>query len=207
MNRSILKLLALTVLTACGGATSQSGPDDAPTLAGRWASSCMPQPQADGSTQYIRLIFDLSADTWALDYSTFADDACSMPLLTVDINGPYVLGGPSTAVAGAFEGEFGFESKTVTAHDPGIVGWLSSLQGCGEGAWVAGTAKDVYGVGCAALGQYPKASCSADYDVVAIVDGKLRFGARPADNNMCRPEARPTALSPMILEPMSDQAE
>ena len=50
--------------------------------------------------------------------------------------------------------------------------------------------------GCAGLGAYPVADCPADYDIVKLSeDGtELSFGARPADNNMCTPENRPTTF-------------
>ena len=35
---------------------------------------------------------------------------------------------------------------------------------------------------------------------VKLEDGVLMFGARPADNNMCAPDKRPTAMSGMALE-------
>lgn len=200
MNASMRTLIALTATTlvACGGTTTQSEPQ-APEIAGVWESPCMAQSQADGSTLYAKLVFDITAEVWTLDYSTFGDDACATPLMTVDITGPYTIGAQSEVVDGAWDGEFAFSSKTVTAHNEGMVGFLSSLDGCGEGDWTVGEAKDVYGTGCAALGQYPQTDCSADYDLVALVDGQLRFGARPADNNMCSPDKRPTALSPMVL--------
>jgi hypothetical protein len=50
--------------------------------------------------------------------------------------------------------------------------------------------------GCLGFGQYPKTQCSADYDLVKVEGDKLQFGKRPADNNMCTPGKRPTALNP-----------
>jgi hypothetical protein len=60
-------------------------------------------------------------------------------------------------------------------------------------------AKEVLDSGCLPLGQYPKADCSADYDLVSLEGSSLQFGARPADNNMCTPDKRPTKLSPVVL--------
>lgn len=53
--------------------------------------------------------------------------------------------------------------------------------------------------GCAAFGQYPVDACPADYDLVARDGDTLYFGQRPADNDMCTPERRPTELSPLAL--------
>lgn len=197
-RRSVALACAAVTLAACGGTSTQEE-TMGPVIIGVWESPCMAQAQADGSTLYAKLVFDITADIWAIDYSTFGDDGCGSSLMTVNITGPYVIGAPSEVVDGAYDGEFGFSGKTITPHNEGMVGFLSSLDGCGEGDWTVGQAKDIYRTGCAALGQYPEQDCSADYDLVALMDGNLRFGARPADNDMCSPDKRPTALSPMIL--------
>lgn len=51
--------------------------------------------------------------------------------------------------------------------------------------------------GCATLGQYPIATCPADYDLVKVEGDDLTFGARPKDNDMCTPDKRPQALAPL----------
>jgi hypothetical protein len=53
--------------------------------------------------------------------------------------------------------------------------------------------------GCAAFGQYPAAQCPADFDLLDVDGGTLHFGNRPADNNMCTPDRRPTQLSTVGL--------
>jgi hypothetical protein len=60
---------------------------------------------------------------------------------------------------------------------------------------------DTLTTGCPALGQYPVADCSQDYAIAKLENGGdvLRFGTRPADNNMCTPDKRPTELSPVAL--------
>jgi hypothetical protein len=54
--------------------------------------------------------------------------------------------------------------------------------------------------GCAGLGQYPLSSCDRDYDLVSIDGDTLRFGERPADNNMCSEEKRPTATAGLAFQ-------
>jgi len=61
---------------------------------------------------------------------------------------------------------------------------------------------DVYAAGCPALSSYPRATCSADYDVVKVDAAALQFGKRPADNDMCTAEKRPTALNSDVLHRM-----
>jgi hypothetical protein len=54
--------------------------------------------------------------------------------------------------------------------------------------------------GCLGLGQRPGSSCSADHDLISLAADGLHFGQRPADNDMCTPERRPAALSPLALQ-------
>lgn len=199
---TVLVSISLASLTACSTAAS-SAPDatsggDAsapPALAGHWASDCTPSPQADGSTQYSVLDFDLTDTRWDLDYVVHGDAACTAPLLTVHIAGPYALERPSASVDGAWEARFAFDEKTLRPEVDALRDVLNGLDGCGAEDFVTGVASDVYATGCAPLGQYPRERCEADHDLVRVVGDTLFFGARPADNDMCTAERRPTALS------------
>lgn len=172
----------------------------APDISGKWSSGCVGAPQPDGSTQYLSLDFDITATDWALDYKVYGDMACATGFLTVHINGPYDLTGPSATVTDAWEGTFSFDAKTATPESDMAVGFLQSLGACGTGMFTAGSPTDILTDGCAGLGMYPKAMCSSDSDLVQIdAGGKLHFGQRPADNNMCTPDKRPTMLSPLGL--------
>ena len=188
--------LTLAALTAC--ASQPATGSEAPSLAGRYQSDCLPQPQADGTTQYARLDFDLSHDTWTLDYVVHGDAACATRLVGVRIEGPYELGEPAPGLEGAFQARFGFAKKTITPYVDGLVGALTAM-GCGTTPWQLGQPQDVLEEGCAPFGQYPASRCAADYDVVALDAEGLQFGARPADNDLCTPEKRPTSLNPSVF--------
>jgi hypothetical protein len=198
-----LFLTAALPLAACGGSQSKTpeNPGEAPGpaipgLVGQWQSACVPAPQPDGSTTYFHLDFDITAEAWKLDYTVHGDAACSAPLMTVHIEGPYEIGQPSGTVAGAHEAVFGFSDKTLTPHVQPLADMLSSMQ-CGPGAWTAGTTQSIYEAGCAGLGQRPRSACAADHDLVKVEGDTLHFGKRPADNDMCSPERRPAELNPM----------
>jgi len=193
-TRSLCLLALASLLTACGAPqTPAPAAPAAPDLTGRWTSACIP----NGSGQHIQLRFAMTARDWTLDYVTYADAACATPFVTARIEGPYELGAPS-AVAGAFDGTFRFTRKTLRAHGAMAAGFLSSPQGCGR-AFAADTDVDITAQGCAGLGQQPVSACGQDYDLVSVDGDSLRFGQRPADNNMCTTERRPTALSPLAM--------
>ncbi len=202
MFRHLFAFISIILLAlGCGGTSATSPRDDggsgepaAPDITGRWASECV---SANG--QNLTLEFDIEAAQWQLDYATFADASCEQPFFTVRIAGPWTLQQPSPEVSGAWEAEFGFAEKSVTPHVQAAAEFLASEQGCGREGFAVGEASDIYASGCAGLLQYPRAQCQADYDLVALVDGNLQFGARPTDNDMCTPQKRPTRLSGMPL--------
>jgi hypothetical protein len=211
--RSSITLLAASCGLLALSAGCASGPDERPTeeetpaeqtdptpdLSGRWVSACLPQPQADGSTNYIDLDFDLTADRWALDYVTYGDETCATELVTVHIEGPYELTGASPTLDDVYEARFGFDDKTITPHVTPLADMLNGLDGCGTSAFEVGVSQSVYAAGCPAFGQYPQDVCSADYDLVRLDGDQLTFGNRPADNDMCQPDRRPTELSQLVL--------
>jgi hypothetical protein len=183
--------------TGTGGAGG--GAEVAPDLTGQFASGCLSAPQQDGSTQYFSLTFENTATDWAIDYVVHGDDACASDFITVHIEGPYALTAPSSVVDGAWDGDFSFTKRTVTPGNDMAAGFLGSLQGCGDGNFTTGMPTDIHTTGCLALGQYPLADCTQDYDIAKLEGDVLRFGLRPADNNMCTPDKRPTELSPVAL--------
>jgi hypothetical protein len=202
-------LVAITSLfaVACGGSSAPASPDASsggedggatpPSLAGRWISACAPSPQPDGSTQYIRLDFDIAEDDWALDYVVHGDAECTVPLVTVHVDGPYQLERPSASVDGAWEARLGFAHKTIRPEIDALRDVLNGIDGCGAADFETGVAQDVYESGCAPFGQYPRTACEADHDLVRVEGDALHFGARPADNDMCTAANRPASLSPL----------
>jgi hypothetical protein len=197
-RHSLLAIAVTAPLAACGGTQSPdttpapSAPS-APSVIGQWTSACSPMSPTQGAV----LDFDIAADTWAIDFTVFADPACAQKFATVHIEGPYTVGAPSSRVSGAHDAVFSFTSKSVTPHLDAAAAFLGSAQGCGQGTFTTGQPTDISATGCAGLGQRPIAACSADYDVVQVDGDRLTFGARPADNDLCTEDKRPTALSPL----------
>lgn len=197
---SILVVGALA-LAGCGDSDTETKPAPAPELkptaaelVGKWASACTDNGMGGGFT----LSFDLSETAWKLDYASYADAACATKNLTVHVEGAYRLGDASKTVMGARDGEFDFGVKTVTPHNDGTAMFLPMA--CGSGTYTVDMPTDIKG-GCAGLGAYPVADCPTDYDIVKLDGNTLQFGLRPADNNMCSAEKRPTALGVPLTKP------
>ena len=188
-------MISILFLAACTTPTKPPTEPHAVDVAGHWATDCMPSPQADGTKLYNTLDFHNTADRWQVAYTVFGDSECTRRLFTVGIDGSYEIGG-AAAIAGAREASFHFDHKTITPAIQPIADALNAK--CG-GGFAVGSARDVYEHGCAEFGQYPRTACQADYDLVWRNDGELRFGKRPADNNMCTADRRPTTLAEVVL--------
>lgn len=186
---------ASLALVGCGSET-EPGAAAAPgltpaALAGQWVSpACEAYPDGQGGTTYLTRDFTLSETRWSLSLGVFGDAACSYPLFSAEIEGPYALGAPSADVPGATEGQFGFATNTWTARDPALAD-LFTQSGCGSAPWVVGEPQEVSGTGCIGVA-HPVAECPEEHDVVALTDGALHFGERVTD--LCAAEGRPKAL-------------
>lgn len=200
MNR-----LALTVATlglAAGCATTTAGGASATRvktndLKGTWTSAvCESMPNPDGSKTYFKRIFDLTEKDWALKFETFGDAGCTARLFTARFEGPYTLLKDSEKVAGTTEGNFVFARHYMTAHVQPVADWFQGAK-CGTGTWKVGEEQETSTTGCVFL--RPVTACGTDHDIVKVEGNQLFFGQRPADGDMCTPDKRPTALTPVAV--------
>ncbi len=162
-------------------------PPTPPDLVGTWTGACEP-----GAKDGKKLAFVFTATRWDVTIEQFADTTCTKRKTTIAIGGPYTFGEQSTTVPGAWNGAFSFDRRDVTADDAKTAKALGKT--CGIKKLKAGATVSLLGKGCAKLGFKPLADCAADHDVVAIVGSRVRFGVRPADNDLCTEAKRPTAL-------------
>lgn len=186
-------VLALASVSAAGAA-SPPGADPAQplrTLQGRYTSVA---PEPWGAAYGFR-DFAFDRGRWSLRFTLSLDAAGRQPVFTFRTGGGYRVLDASRQVPGAFDAVFLEEAKWVTlnADDPALAAAFG-LDRCGL---VVGVEKDISVSGCA--GWKPVAQCFEDHDLLALdADGGLRFGVRPADNDMCSADKRPTALLPAV---------
>lgn len=199
--RSILlasAVFALLALMACPGAqkiTDKMPKPAIPVISGKFASdACVAQPQADGTTSYTKTAYTFTPTTWAMDVDSFGDEACATPLGTLHADGPYTVSGPSTKVPGAFDADLVFQHRTITPHHEGYIALMQSMS-CGKAPYAVDQAQDVLTTGCPEMGVPSLADCPREYDLVKVEGNALTFGKRPADNNICTVEKRPSELS------------
>ena len=132
---------------------------------------------------------------WSLVFTHALDPAMQIKTFRFRTEGPYEIGAPSAAVAGAWEGDFTEARKYVTllTGDPEVV----EAFGMADCGLESGVEADVSERGCAAW--RPVATCGVDHDLLAMDGAGLYFGVRPADNDLCAPGKRPTALLPAVV--------
>lgn len=128
---------------------------------------------------------------WSLDFTFGFDPALDQKVFTFSTEGPYALVAPSEAVPQAHHTVFFEDVKRVTLHidDPELVAQMG-MADCGL---EVGVSVDISETGCA--NWKPVAECGEDHDLFALdTEGRLYFGVRPADNDMCTPDKVPGAL-------------
>lgn len=192
MKTSVRLLAALAALASGACATSQGGARTTVTpeqLAGTWES---PTCESIGNNSYIQRHFTLTENTWTLNLHAFGDAQCQAKLFTARIQGPYTLVKDSERVPGATEGNFGFGELHMTPHIQPLAEAFQNAK-CGAGTWKVGEEQRTTETGC--LFFKPTSACGTDHDLVKVEGGQLFFGERPADNDMCTPDKRPTALT------------
>ncbi|MCE3001996.1 MAG: hypothetical protein LW860_04720 [Xanthomonadaceae bacterium] len=196
---SRIRILSSIILAAvAGGAaavgTSPPAADPAQslrTLQGRYTSVA---PEPWGAAYGFR-DFAFDRGRWSLRFTLSLDAAGRQPVFTFRTGGGYRVLDASTRVPGAFDAVFLEEAKRVTLHadDPALAAAFG-LDRCGL---AVGVEQDISVRGCA--GWKPVVQCGEDHDLLALdADGGLRFGVRPADNDLCSADKRPTALLPAV---------
>ena len=165
----------------------------ATTYLGRWVSPARePMPNPDGSTVYLVRDFTLTPDRWTLVLSAYGDATSEQSkLFSATVEGPYKVTGASPKVSGADEAQFDFQKITFTPFADFFTGMLDQA-GAGAGNWKVGQGQDVSNTG--ALFFAPVSKPPREYDLLKRDGDTLRFGERPADQNMGTPELRPTAV-------------
>jgi hypothetical protein len=188
-----MKLLhcAAGVFLGLAGAAC-AAPLDAPALAGlngTWAST-VPEPWYGG---YGTREFVFSGGTWQLIFTHALDRDMTMRTFQFRTGGDYRVGAPGPAGSYATDFDEDWKHLTVYTTDPG----LQKAFGVDQCALTPNLEADISDTGCAAWRAV--AVCGTDHDLLKVDGDAMYFGVRPADNDMCTPDKRPTALLPPIM--------
>ncbi|MBI3219351.1 MAG: hypothetical protein HYZ44_07555 [Bacteroidetes bacterium] len=142
-------------------------------------------------------VFTFDKGKWTLHFTLGLDPELKMQVFTFRTEGTYKVLDKSKAVDNAYNAVFYEDKKWVTLKTADA----NLIQAFGFAACnlTKDVEKDISITGCSAWQSV--ADCPGDYDLLSLdKEGKLYFGERPSDNNMCSPEKRPTKLTPAVVK-------
>ncbi|PJE03422.1 MAG: hypothetical protein CK427_05295 [Leptospira sp.] len=197
-KRILTNLVLLFILTfgaaACqSNQTSQLEINQLNALNGTYID---PIPYEYGQGVYGKREFTFKNGSWTLDFVLALDPKLNTKVFRFRTLGSYEILRPSANLPQAYEANFKEDKKFVTllTQDKGLA-QAFGLMSC---SLAIGIEKDISKEGCS-LWKSVK-DCPIDHDLVKLdKDGKLYFGVRPKDNNMCKEEFRPTSLTPPTI--------
>lgn len=197
MKTLVLFLGGLCALLWTYSAQAQTVPVKAETLTQLSGIYADPASYEYGKGVYGRRVFSFNHGTWSLHFTLSLDPAQKVLVFEYRCVGTYTLLAPSEQVKNAWNALFYTDKKYVTLRTPDAK--LAEAFGLAACDLKVGEEKDVSDVGCA--GWRPVRDCREDHDLLAWdKQGRLYFGVRPRDNNMCTPDKRPTAFTPPVVK-------
>lgn len=184
--------LSLLLVASSGCVTADASMKKLQTLSGTYADG--PQGYPYGKA-FGKRVFTFQNGAWTLDFTLALDPEFKAQVFNFRTVGSYDVLGPSAKVPGAYEAVFKEDKKYLTLKTTDAQ--LAKGFGFDACALTPNVEKDVSVDGC--LGWKPVSVCNEDHDLLALTaEGGVRFGVRPADNDMCTAEKRPTELTPAV---------
>ena len=187
-------LCTLAVSAACTALPALAGSPEAAALQALHGTYVSPAVE-EWFGGYGTREFVFADGRWSLIFTHALDPQMTMRTFQFRTGGAYRVGEGSQTVDGAFETVFDEDWKHVTllTDVPEIVASMG-MADCGL---TVNLETDISDSGCAAW--QPVEVCGEDHDLIALSNEGLHFGQRPADNDMCTAEKRPTALLPAVV--------
>ena len=194
MNLSIL-FVALLSMFSCSDDISpiEQMKKDLENLSGTYQDAL---PYAYGEA-FGQRTFTFDHGKWTLSFILGLDPNLEHQVFQFRTHGSYVITEPSSELKNVYNAEFGEDKKYVTlkTDNPQLIEAFG-FSTCGLTPFVEA---DISVSGCALW--KPVSICPVDYDLLSLdKNGLLYFGERPADNDMCSPEKRPTSLTPAVTK-------
>lgn len=182
--------LALAMLATPALAESFLGAAEIEAASATYRSAA-PEPWYGG---YGTREFVFANGEWQLTFTHALDPAMTMRTFAFRTGGPFEIVGASRIVEGAFDGTFDEAWKHVTllTENADVIAGM----GMADCDLTYNLEADISGTGCAAW--RPVSVCGEDHDLIAMTEAGVQFGVRPADNDMCTADKRPTALLPVV---------
>ncbi|MCG9874082.1 MAG: hypothetical protein MH321_04760 [Leptospiraceae bacterium] len=192
-NVVLILMLILGIVACQSNQNSQLEINQLKALNGTYVD---PVPYEYGQGVYGKREFTFKNGSWTLDFVLALDPKLDNKVFRFRTLGSYEILRPSENQPQSYEANFKEDKKFVTllTQDKGLA-QAFGLSNCGLQPTVE---KDISISGCSVWKSVK--DCPIDHDLVKLdKDGKLYFGIRPKDNNMCQEEFRPTSLTPATI--------
>lgn len=196
MKNPFLSIIAATLTTIAFAFTTNPNLDSKTKLENLSGTYADVTPYNYGKA-YGKRIFTFDKGNWTLDFTLSLDPEMKMQVFKFRTFGTYRIQNKSTTIADTYEAVFFEEKKflTLKTNDEKLI----KAFGFAPCALKVDVEHDVSENGC--IGWKSVRECPGDYDLLSLDnEGRLYFGNRPQDNDMCSPEKRPTALTPPVTK-------
>ncbi len=135
--------------------------------------------------------FTFNKGKWTLNFILALDPEMKNQVFVFRTMGTYQVLDKSATVPDAYNALFLEDKKFVTLKTGDAQ--LAQAFGLAQCNFVKDVEKDISITGCSLWKSVKE--CNQDHDLLSLdKEGKLYFGLRPPDNNMCSAEKRPTQL-------------
>ncbi len=196
MKKSVLYLTFIAISIIIFGYTSTKDEglkQKLENLSGTYADA---KPYAYGQAWGSR-VFTFDKGKWTLSFTLALDAEMKLPVFEFRTFGTYKIQEKSAKLSDTYNAVFYEEKKLLTLKTTNEQ--LIKAFNFTPCNLVKDIEQDISKNGCS--GWKSVAECPADYDLLSLdKQGKLYFGNRPQDNDMCNPERRPTSLTPPLIK-------
>lgn len=196
MKKSILYIAILVIATIAVAfitSTDKELKNKLEKLSGTYADA---KPYAYGQA-WGRRVFTFDKGRWTLHFTLALDPEMKMQVFQFRTLGTYKIQDKSNKIPNTYHALFFEEKKflTLKTKDENLI----KAFGFTPCNMIIDVEQDVSASGCSAWKSVKE--CPRDYDLLSLdSEGKLYFGNRPQDNDMCSPEKRPTSLTPPVIK-------
>lgn len=187
-------IIAMSIITL---AFKTKSPNDLKSklenLSGTYAD---PQPYPYGKAWGKRM-FTFNKGKWTLHFTLALDSEMTLQVFKFRTFGTYKIQEKSPKIADTYHAVFYEEKKflTLKTSDEHLI----KAFGFAPCNMTIDVEQDVSLSGCS--GWKSVRDCPGDYDLLSLdKKGKLHFGSRPQDNDMCSEDKRPTSLTPPVIK-------
>ena len=196
MKKSITYFTIIAISVVAFAFSTKSNPDLKSKLENLKGTYADQAPYNYGKA-WGKRVFTFDKGQWTLDFTLALDPEMKMQVFKFRTFGNYQIQEKSPQVANTYHAVFYEEKKflTLKTSDENLI----KAFGFAPCHLTIDVEQDISANGCSAWKSVK--DCPGDYDLLSLdKEGKLYFGNRPADNDMCSAEKRPNSLTPPVVK-------